>query len=189
MRWASGVSTASEPARACSDASETIHRDLDGARADLVVAFASEAHSEAWQGLCEQLNHAFPDALLLGCSAHSVIGAGREIEEGPGLSLTAASLPGSALQPFRIDPGTLPEGELGAELFGVPADAQPSFVVLADPFTTQTESLLHCLDASFPACVKIGGLASGGEQPGENTLLARRTVVQLTWFLRRLQRL
>ena len=171
MRWASAISTAAEPARACFDAAAAIQRGLDGAGADLVLVFASHAHGDAWPELRDRLSEAFPGALLLGCSAQCVIGDGREVEEGPGLSLTAASLPGSALAPFHIDPGTLPEGALGAELFGVPANSRPSFIVLADPFTTQTESLLQCLDASFPACVKIGGLASGGAQPGENTLL------------------
>ena len=79
-------------------------------------------------------------------------------------------LPGVTLHPFAIDPGTLPEGRIGAELFGVPEHEEAHFIVLADPFTVQTEGLVQCLDATFPAGVKIGGLASGGEQPGENAL-------------------
>jgi small ligand-binding sensory domain FIST len=51
--------------------------------------------------------------------------------------------------------------------------------MLADPFTTQTEKLVQCLDGAFPDRVKVGGLASGGTQPGENALFLGDKVTQL----------
>ena len=170
MRWASSISAAPDLARAARDTVGAIQSELGADEPDLVIAFPSYAHGAAYERAPAILREAFPDAVILGCSAQSVIGAGRELEEGPGFSLTAAVLPNVELHPFGIDPATLPQKQLGPELFGVPADTHPHFILLADPFTTQTEQLVQCLDAGYPSGVKIGGLASGGQQRGENAL-------------------
>ncbi len=170
MRWATSISDSPELSRAAADTVEDLRAQLGGLDPDLVVLFVSDAHRSGYGDLAATLQREFPGALVVGCSARSVIGAGRELENGPGLSLSAAQLPGVTLHPFSIDPATLPEGRIGAELFGVPQDARPHFIVLADSFTAQTERLVQSLDSSFPDAVKIGGLASGGAQPGENAL-------------------
>jgi small ligand-binding sensory domain FIST len=55
-------------------------------------------------------------------------------------------------------------------LLGVARDERPHFVVLADPFTFDSETLIRGLDQTYPESCKIGGLASGGRQPGSNVL-------------------
>jgi small ligand-binding sensory domain FIST len=45
-----------------------------------------------------------------------------------------------------------------------------ALLALADPFTFNPEPFLRDLDRVYPAGRKIGGLASGGRQPGENAL-------------------
>ena len=46
-----------------------------------------------------------------------------------------------------------------------------AFLLLADPFTFDAETLMRGLDAGVARQPrKIGGLASGGRQPGENVL-------------------
>ena len=170
MKWASGASGAADLRRAAADAVAQVRGQLDDAAADLVVPFVSEAHSARYAELPKLLADAFPGALVVGCSARSVIGGGHELEDQPALSLSAARLPGVKLHPFSIDPATLPKGRIGAELFGVPPGENAHFLVFADPFTVQTEGLLECLDAAYPRGVKVGGLASGGAQPGDNAL-------------------
>jgi small ligand-binding sensory domain FIST len=49
-------------------------------------------------------------------------------------------------------------------------EEEPSFLVLADPFSADAEALVAGLDAAFPGCTKLGGLASGGEASGQNAL-------------------
>jgi small ligand-binding sensory domain FIST len=61
-------------------------------------------------------------------------------------------------------------------LVHVPAASRPHFVLLPDPFTFDPEPLLRGLDRAFPASTKIGGLASGGHQPGANALFLGRRV-------------
>jgi small ligand-binding sensory domain FIST len=114
------------------------------------------------------------DALLFGCSASGVIGAGREIEEQPAVSITAAVLPEVSLHPAHVESAQLPpvyaERAAWEGALGVRERDDPSFIVIADPFTFESESLLRGLDRAFPRAPKIGGLASGGREPGGNVL-------------------
>ena len=67
---------------------------LDSVAPHLVVAFVSPHHESEYRLLPSLVRDALGDGHLLGCSAGGVIGGGRELEEQPGLSLTAAVLPG-----------------------------------------------------------------------------------------------
>jgi small ligand-binding sensory domain FIST len=76
---------------------------------------------------------------VVGCSAGGIIGAGREVEERPALSITAARLPGVQVHPFRFDDADLPDEDAAPRAWeaalGVTAAEQPHFLVLADPFS------------------------------------------------------
>ena len=110
----------------------------------------------------------------MGCSGGGVIGAGREVEHRPGFAMTAAHLPDVYLAPFHITDKDLPDGDASPEawetLVKTSADREPHFILLADPFSLRGEHLLMGLDYAFPSSVKIGGLASGANQPGGNAL-------------------
>lgn len=174
MRWASTVSddTGLEPAIA--RAASVIRNELGGARPDLVVAFVSAHHAAGFDRVPRLIAAALGPTMLLGCSAGGVIGGGREIEQRPGLSLTAAILPGVRLHPFELDTERLPEPAADPArwqaLLGVDPGNTPQFVLLPDPFSFDVESLLRGLDAAYPSSRTIGGIASGGRQPGENAL-------------------
>src|SRR5262245_8116254 len=103
MRWASTVSEESSFEAALAEAAETIRSHLAGRKADLAVLFLSEHHRASYAKAGERVVDQLPGSLLLGCSAKSVIGGGREVEGRPGLSLTAASLPGVELRPFHLE--------------------------------------------------------------------------------------
>jgi small ligand-binding sensory domain FIST len=167
MKWASALSEGVETEAAVRDATAQLARQLDGAAPDLVVAFVSPHHSGAYDAVSDGVRAAFPRALLLGCSASGVIGAGHEVEERPALSLTAASLPGVTLQPLGIPAGNLAHV---ATRVGLPAAADPQFLLLCDPFTCDVDALIAALDAAYPTGRKVGGLASGGSRPGQNAL-------------------
>src|SRR5258706_7413637 len=77
------------------------------------------------------------------------------------MSLTAASLPGVTLAPFHLE---------DAQPTTPSAGDAPQFLVLADPFSCDAESLARRLDAAYPDARKVGGLASGGRFPGANAL-------------------
>jgi small ligand-binding sensory domain FIST len=161
MRFAAAVSDAEAWDRAIDAVVAELRRGLDGAPADLVCLFASAQHEAAWLSVAERVRQALPGALLLGCSARSVLGAGRELEEAAGISALAASLPGVALHPFH----------LGASAsLDLPGPEDANVLLLVDPFGADLDRWIPALDARFPRGVTLGGVASGAAQRGRNLL-------------------
>ena len=172
MRWASHVSERASWDEALAECADGVTTALGaGVDPDLVAVFASPHHGGAVQQLLDATRARFPGASIVGCSGAGVIGGGHEVEDAPGLSLTVGSLPDVTLRGFHLRGEDLPSAdappEAWAERIGVPLDADPAFVLLADPFTFDTDALLAGLDYAFPGAVKIGGLASGGSGPGD----------------------
>jgi small ligand-binding sensory domain FIST len=171
MRFASAVSEARDAGAATAAVIDAVRIGLDALEPDLAFLFCSDAHAGAYERIACELREAMPSALLVGCSARSVIGAGREIEDRPGLSLTAARLPGVTLSPMRLAGDGFPRGTSSwQEHFEIDAEPPPSFVVLADPFSCDAEALVRQLDVDFADSTLVGGLASGADRPGGNAL-------------------
>ena len=166
MRWTSTVSDEPVLAAAVRGAAATLCAQLGDARPDLLIAFASAHHAAEFDRIPSLLAASFESALLVGCSAGGVIGGGHEVEHRPGLSLTAAVLPGVDVVPFHVEPGT-PRARL---------PEQSHFMLLADPFSFDAEAFLRDLDRTHPSSHKIGGLASGGREAGSNALFLGRNV-------------
>jgi small ligand-binding sensory domain FIST len=180
MKWASTLSRRPDAAEAIEEAVQALDRKLGGAAPSLLLAFLSPHHA----GACGQLSAAaearFPSALLMGCTGGGVIGDAHEAEDGPALSLTAASLPGVTLDRFHLEMTSLPVSHADLAgwrtLAGPAPEAQPKFLLLADPFTMDCAALVAGLDRAYPGAPKFGGLASGGRRPGENRLLLGKEV-------------
>lgn len=177
MLWATALSTNDDAVAAVRDVGEALTADLQGTRADLVVAFASPQWSEAAQELAALLAGRFPKAEVIGCTGAGVIGGGREVEGDRALAVTAASLPGVQVQGFHVSYADLPDEvddpEAWRALLGLGPDASPSFIVLPDPYSFDPRAFLAGMDATWPGSVKLGGLASGGGRPGEHALFYR----------------
>jgi small ligand-binding sensory domain FIST len=149
MKWASALSEADDTATAIGEATRKLARHLGDVEPDLVVLFASPHHADAYEALPAGIAAAFPHALIFGCSASGVIGGGREVEERPALSLTAAVLPGVQLKPIMFD-GAAPEAsrEEWHARVGITPDADPQFLVVVDPFSIDADALIHGLDTA-----------------------------------------
>src|SRR5262245_10279841 len=100
MRWSSAASAAPRLAPAVEEAAAAVRAGLDGVTPHLVVAFVSAQHASSYHTLPTLVRGALGGGRLVGCSAGAVIGGGRELEDRPGLSLTAAVLPDVELTPF-----------------------------------------------------------------------------------------
>ena len=184
LRWASGISNSQAISDAVSECARQLSHGLDDLSADLIVVFASPHYQPDYDLIpgvvLEQLSPD-SDAVIIGCSAGGVIGAGREVEHAPGISIAAASLPGVKLAQFFIEDRDLPDPDAGPdrwiELIGVDAAEDPQFLLLADPLSIRGESLLMGLDFAYPGAVKVGGLASGAPRSGGHVLfLGDRTL-------------
>lgn len=182
MRWASSVSDSTSLSQAVQHASEQTIENLEGERADLVMVFVSPHHAPSYLSIPELVRTYFGAVPLVGCSAGGVIGGGHEVERRPGLAIAAAHLPGVSIRPFLITRQMLPNADMPPEawerIVGVAASDSPCLVLLPDPFSIDAELLVAGLDFAYPRSTKVGGLASGGRQPGENALFINDRVVR-----------
>ena len=176
MEFASALSEEEDPERALRAAIDGLRERLGGGEPDWLVCFASPAHTARAGDISRRLRAAFPRAALVGCTARSVIGGGRELDGGAGLALFGARLPGSSVRAFHLAPDAIaalcgdPRGV--ASTIGLEPAAARSLLLLADPWSADVESLLHALDVALPDAAKVGGLASGGDGPGGEALFA-----------------
>ena len=182
MQWSSAISDAASFTEAVHEASEQILAKLDGANPDLAVIFISSHHRPSYFSAPEVIAEALGAKVLIGCSAAGVIGGGQEVERRPGIAMSAAVLPGVELSAFHLNQDELPSPDAPPqawhELLGLLPVECPAIMLLPDPFTLRTDHLLAGLDFAYPSTVKIGGLASGGGQPGENYLFINEKSVR-----------
>jgi small ligand-binding sensory domain FIST len=180
VRWSSSVSDHSQLEAGLDQVVERVRDGLQALPADLAVLFVSRHHAARFEALPDLLQRRLPHRVLLGCSAGGVIGGGHEVEERPGLALTAAHLPDVDLRPVRLSGDDLPDADAPPAAWhaalGAAPDPVPHFVLLADPFTCPVEHLLAGLDYAYPSSVKVGGLASAAQRPGDNVLYSNDTV-------------
>lgn len=180
MRWASAISQAEEIEAAVADCADRIRWDLAGTSPDLAVVFVSPHHAGAYEEIPERIADALDPHVLIGASAGGVIGDGREVEDAPAVSITAALLPNVETVPFHLVSEDLPapndaEKAFPAHLELAPRET-PQFLLLPDPFSLDAALLLDGLDAAYPGAPKVGGLASGGRAGEPNALFLNEQV-------------
>jgi small ligand-binding sensory domain FIST len=171
--FAAALSTEVDSSRAVAEVSERIRSCLGGPP-DIVWAFLAADHVPAAQsiasGLCEQLQ----TNQLLGCTAESIVGVGREVEEGAALSVWAARTPQTRWRLARLTMENTPDGALTSGWSDELIDQWPdsaTVLMLADPFSFAADVLLAQFNQDHPSTQVIGGMASAGFSPGMNRLL------------------
>ena len=174
MKWASCVST-QETIEACVEETVAgVAEQLAGKDADLTVIFVSPHFRTQYRAIPQLLRDRMPVGLPLGCSGGGIIGGGKEIEQKPAFSLTAAHLPGVDLKTIQTDTMNLPDPDTAPSIWhewlGVDPATNPNFIVLADPFSFRAEEFLAGMDFAYARSAKVGGLASGAQAQGGNAL-------------------
>ena len=175
MKWASSISGEANLEGAMEECTSSILEEIGESSPDLAIVFVSPHFAAEYAQVPTLIRNKLRPKLLFGCSAGGVIGAGREIEQRPGLSLTVAQLPDVELTSFHLDGDDLPDLDAPPDAWekclGVSSQDQPSFILLVDPFSFPAQNFLLGLDYAFSGSVKIGGMASGGHRDHENILL------------------
>ena len=177
MVCAAGLSTRSQLRDAASECIEAVAKGLDGQAPSLVFVFASATYGETLDELPGWLAEEAGGGVLLGCTGEMIAGGNREIESGPALSVLAAVMPESAIEPFRVTFERTADGLLTSgipENLGDPDDVDTVFL-LADPFSSIPQSIFDRVAEQTavgeePGAGVLGGMASGGRAPGENRL-------------------
>ena len=174
MKWASAISQNNRLESALKECAQIIHTQLGEAPVDFAAMFISQNFSGRYEEAHSLLSDRLKIKTLIGASAGGVIGDGQEIEHKPAVSLIAARLPKVRLRPFSIQDDDLPDLDASPRaweaLVNVTAAEDPQFLVLADPFSINTDNFILGLDYAFPKSAKVGGLASGASEPGRNAL-------------------
>ena len=174
MKWTSALSEEPLLEDAIDQCGASIKNAIEDEALDLVVVFVSPHYEQSYDQVSDRLAKTLGAKHVFGCSGGGVIGNGLEVEQRPGLSITAAVLPNVDIKPFHLQVHRLPDMDAGPdkweELVGVSQDKDPHFVMLADPYSFPVNDLLVGLDYAFPKATKIGGLASGASRQGGNAL-------------------
>jgi small ligand-binding sensory domain FIST len=180
MKWTSTVVSHPDLTTTVQQAAAQVFEGLGRQEPDLLIAFVSAEHLPGFATLGALLAREFESAFLFGCCAGGVIGGGRELEDRPALSLTAAVLPDVKLHGTHFEtvdvPPAFAERRMWEDTLQVSAREDPAFLLLADPFSFAADGFLKGLDRTFPGSPKIGGLASGGRQPGTTALYLKDRV-------------
>ena len=153
-----GVSDQLDPIEAFDLAAGEAVRGLDGA-CDLAVIFVGAPHLAHAKTILSTVHERLEPRFLIGCGAGGVVGAGRELETGPGAAVWALAAPGAEIATHHLE---AKRGEDGFALSGLPEpeDLGDVLFVLADPYTFSAEALLELLNEARPGMPVLGGLSS-----------------------------
>ena len=176
LRFASALSTESSTDKAVA---ETCGKALEqlGGTPDLALLFLSQHHASQAGEVASQVCGALQTDQLLGCTAESIVGTGREIEMEPSMSLWLARLPDVEMHTMHVRFERTAEG---GTIIGWPDALNGTWpehavlLMLADPFSFPADLLLERLNEDRPGVPVVGGMASGAHSPGGKALLLGR---------------
>jgi len=172
MDWQTAISNHPDLSSALASCIETLEMTLDDTP-DVIFVFTSRQHHQRWSLIGPVLRKRFPGVNLIGCSGGGIIGGGHEVERSAALSLTAAVMPGVECNTFYFDAPPYNEKELSDEdwrdILGGASEPQ-AVILLPDPFSTDVRQVIAAADQVYPGAVTVGGMASGGREPGEHIL-------------------
>ena len=145
---------------------------------DLGFIFASAHYEEELQRLALELHELLRARTFVGVTAEGVIHADQEYESQPALAVWAANMPDVTVRSFHLaesDLERLQDPEPFRDHVGAPADVDPNFILLGDPFTFSATpglvTLLDQLNHVYPGRPVLGGMASAADEPGQNLLV------------------
>ena len=173
MRFTSGISDAVNAHEAVDAACRQVTEQLAGASCHLACLFTSPIYRAEWPSLLTSVLERVKPDVLIGCSGSGIIGGDREFEWVPAVSLVAAHLPEVRLFPFVVAPDELElsiHGGFWIDKIGASPETHPIFIVFADPYTCNAAKLITELNATYRERPVIGGLVSGGNEPGEHLI-------------------
>ncbi|MEX0793159.1 MAG: FIST N-terminal domain-containing protein, partial [Pirellulaceae bacterium] len=165
------LATATEEAGA-----EVLREALEGLAApvDLAMVFVSPHHKAHLETIARQLCEKLGTRNLFGCTGEAIVGNGREAEDTPAISLWVAHLPETTILPMHLEFQRTPDGGTivgWSEQLPPAWEADSAALVLGEPFSFPADLLLERINEDHPGVPVIGGMASGGYQPGENLLI------------------
>jgi small ligand-binding sensory domain FIST len=174
-RVGAGLSVAPGAAEAAAEAAREARDALGGASVDLAFVFLSGEHFSGSEEAVAAVEEELAPRHLLGCVAEGVVARDRELEDGPGAAVWAASLPDAEIETFHsVALGT----DEGVAVTGFPElDGADLVTLLVDPYTFPAAGFLTKLNEEEDTVPLVGGLAAGGGEPDTQALFRDGEVV------------
>ena len=180
MKWASGLYAHQTDLSGLGACADEVMGKLDAKQSDLAIAFVSPHFRDRYEEVADALRQHLAPNTFVGCSGMAVIGAGREIEHEPGISILTATLPNVTCHALYTDTEDLPDNDAPPDTWkawlGVPSVDRADFVLLADPFSAAIEQVVLGIDYAFPNATVVGGLASAAGSARENALFLNNQI-------------
>lgn len=172
MRFGSATYQHADLETAVGFAVESVTADLGDARPEWAAIFVTAHFEDEIAAAASRLGALLGGVPLIGCTAEGIVGADREIERQPAVSLLVGCTPGAWTRVSQVAQTELEASEPNDAPF---LDSFPEvpklMVLLADPFSFNVAALLALLSERFPGCPVVGGMASGADEPGQNVLI------------------
>lgn len=183
LRFGAAVAEHRDLTEALEPLLEAVSRQLGDARPDFATLFISAPHLAARRQELARFQAELAEALgteaLVGCSASGVIAGGTEVEQGAAAALFAGALPAARVACFSLSEVERREIEEPAALrdrLGLDAKGAGPILIFMDPYTFHAEDFLDQLAEACPRVPVLGGIASGANAPGLNTLFQGRAI-------------
>ena len=142
----------------------------------LVVVVGSYHHSAAIPVATQTIREALGDPAMVGITSAGVLAGPEEYHTGPTLAAMAIGGPGIRARSFSFEVKDGPPEVWSRSLVRSrmkPASPPRLVSVFADPFTAGSTALPRAFESAVPpGTPMMGGLVSGGSQPGTNVLVA-----------------
>jgi small ligand-binding sensory domain FIST len=175
-RCGCGTSAQADLGAALHEAVAAARAELGGGpeAADVAIVFASAAYGTAVRPAFEALADVVPATTLIGATAEGVLGGSEEFERVPAVVVWLARLPGGLVRAMSLDYRQTPDGGM---FVGWPDDLDAAWpdnaavLLIADPFSFPVDAFIARMEEEHPGVPIIGGMASGGADPGSNTLV------------------
>lgn len=177
LEFGAAVSTRSGHQQALDEVVPAALRSLGGPP-DLAVCFFTMDYADHADGIALSLSERTGTSNVIGCTGEAVIADGRELEDGPALSLWLARLPGVEVHPFALRVVPLEDGVAIAGWPALEPDQRAAVLMFAEPFSFPTDRFLEHLNGERPRVTVVGGVASGGVEPGQHRLFSGGTALE-----------
>lgn len=170
LRAGTGHSTASNPRTAAAEATAAALAQAGLARAEGALCFATSVHGAAFPLIARTVASEARTREIAGCGATGLIGAEREIESGPGVSVLVFG--GDAIHAKRLFSAPLrgraaqAAGEIAAVARAAPG-ASKLLCLFPDTYNFEAEPFLSTIERELPGVTIVGGGASEDGSIGE----------------------
>lgn len=149
-----------------------LNREAPDVPASLLVVFVSPDAATGIDEIAKSLWEQLQPAAMIGCTGGSLVADGKEIEEGACISAWSAWMPEANLELMHVEyDRSSGDFEGIGERFQTSGSMETTLLTLGEPYSFPADVFLDKVNKQHAGALVVGGMASGGTQPGECKLI------------------